>query len=197
MGGKRAKLFKGLLLLGRNYSMKFHCSFKPYLLHSVLKQLEPPTFPQATTRFWTPFPQSLSGLIGYKTLICQNISQKRGGMWEALQEAASEHRCKCLAGQRKYSWIRTRSSSNEGSLVLTVQAAGDCTQAGTWLSGNRNTALTVPTGEMMVPALPSWPQPRTTGAARLHLPAGSTRAGVFPAQTHSQEKFSSAHMQRG
>lgn len=97
-------------------------------------------------------------------------------MWEALQETANEHRCKCLAGQRKHSWIRTRSSSNEGSL-LTMQAAGVCMQAGPWLSGKMNTALTVPTGERMIPELPSWPQPGPTGAAWLHLPAASHTYG--------------------
>lgn len=53
--------------------------FKTYLLDSVLKQFEPPTLPQATTSFLTPCPQSISGLIDYKGLICQNISHK-GGM---------------------------------------------------------------------------------------------------------------------
>lgn len=59
--------------------MKTSMFFKTYLLDSVLKQFEPPTFPQATTSFLTPCPQSVPGLIDYKDLICQNISHK-GGM---------------------------------------------------------------------------------------------------------------------
>lgn len=51
-----------------------------------MEESEPPTFPHTTATSLTPHPQSVSGLISYKNLICQNISPEGRECGKALQK---------------------------------------------------------------------------------------------------------------
>lgn len=151
--------------------------FRTYLLQSVLKQSEPPTFPHTTATFLTPRPQSASGLIGYKNLICQNISPE-GRECEAPQK----QQVRAGAGLGR---------GNRAGLVQDPLPTTLCTRfPQAWRAG------TIPTALPAVPGQKDGPQschPEHEGQGRPPpLPAPTDNA-LHSLQTHSQGELSSAH----
>lgn len=127
--------------------------FKTYLLPPVLEESEPPTFPHTTATSLTPRPQSVSGVIGYKNLICQI---REGGNVRGTAVAAGESTAGAGLGR-----------GNGAGLVQDPCARG-FPQAGT--------AGTIPTAPPAVPGGEDRPRAR-----RQLSPAPLPNPGKFPA----------------